>query len=62
MLHGAKDDFGPPQHHLNSRGEHPMHGDIYEHMCSEVTWQSPTCSEMSPHILAGLVRKLGLPA
>lgn len=52
----------PPQQHLNSREEHPVHGDIDGHACSEVTWQSPTISEMSLHILAGLFRKLGLPA
>ena len=61
MLRGGRDDFRPAQQHLNSRGEHPMHGDIYGHTCSEVTWQSPMLSEMSLHILVGLFRKLGLP-
>lgn len=60
MLHSGRDDFRPPELPLNSWRENPMHGVIYGHMCSEVVWQSPMLSELSLHILRGLVRKLGL--
>lgn len=58
MLHGGRDGFRPPQQHLNSQGEHR---DIYRHVCSEVTRQSQTLSEMSLHVLPGVFRKLGSP-
>lgn len=38
----------------------PWYRDIFAHKCPEVTWRSPECSEVSPHLLTHLFKKFRL--